>query len=62
MTKAGRVVRDAALSLARAVDRPRRLAEELRALILDLQSNCRVNKRKAKPNHCQLIQESAPAA
>jgi hypothetical protein len=62
MTKAGRVVRDAALSLARAVDRPARLREELRALIADLQRNCRVNKRKAKPNHCQIIQESPHAA
>jgi len=62
MTKAGRVVRDNALSLARAVDRPARLREALRDLIADLQANCRVNKRKAKPNHRQLIRGAPPAA
>jgi hypothetical protein len=61
MTKAGRVVRDYALSLARALDRPARLREELRALSADLQANCRVNTRKAKPNHCQLIREAPHA-
>jgi hypothetical protein len=62
LTKAGRVVREYALLLAHSLTRPARLRETLRALVADLQHNCRVNKRKTKPNHCQLIQECVHAA
>jgi hypothetical protein len=62
LTKAGRVVREYALLLAWAMDHPRRLQEVLRQLTADLQISCRVNPRKAKPNHCQLLQGPSRAA
>ncbi len=62
LTKAGRVVREYALLLAQSITRPRRLQEALRALVASLHVSCRVNTRKTKPNHCQLIQASAHAA
>ena len=62
MTKAGRVVREYALALARSMDHPRRLREVLHDLVADLQVSCRVNTRKTHPNHGQLIQESVHAA
>jgi len=62
MTKAGRVVREYALALARSMDHPRRLREVLHDLVADLQVSCRVNTRKTHPNHGQLIRESVHAA
>jgi hypothetical protein len=62
LTKAGRVVREHAVLLAHSIRRPARLRETLRALVADLQHNCRVNTRTTKPNHCQLIQECIHAA
>jgi DDE family transposase len=62
LTKAGRVVREYALDLARDVRWPRRLRETLRELVHRLQHRCRVNTRKSHPNHCQLIQISVHAA
>jgi hypothetical protein len=66
LTKAGRVVRDYALLLARSLIQPRRLRAALQDLIAELQHSTprtgRINRRKTKPNHYQLIQESAHAA
>jgi Transposase DDE domain len=61
-TKAGRVVREYALLLARALPHPRRLCQVLRDLMADIQISCRVNRRKRKPNHCQLIHIPAHAS
>jgi hypothetical protein len=66
LTKAGRVVREYAPLLACALRRPARLREALGDLVAELQHStprtCRINRRKTKPNHYQLIQESAHAA
>jgi DDE family transposase len=59
LVKAGRVVRDHACELARCLARPRRLCELLRALVSDLQVSCRMNTRKTKPNHAQLMHHAA---
>ena len=55
LVKAGRVVREYALTLARELRRPKRLREVLRELVESLTVSCRVNTRKTHPNHCQLI-------
>ena len=62
LVKVARVVQDHALALALALGSRRRLGDVLRALIDSCQTGCRVNTRKTKPNHCQLIQVPARAA
>jgi hypothetical protein len=66
LTKAGRVVREYAPLLARCLGRPSRLREALGDLVDELRHSmhrtCRINRRKTKPTHYQLIQESAHAA
>jgi hypothetical protein len=62
LTKAGRVVREYALALARDLRHPRRVRETLRELVQALQHGCRVNTRRTHPNHCRLIRESLHAA
>ena len=62
LVKVARVVQDHALALALALGSRRRLEDVLRALIQSCQTGCRVNTRKTKPNHCQLIHESPRAA
>jgi hypothetical protein len=61
MTKAARIVRENAVSLARGMRSRRHLATALRQVLTDMPGHCRVNTRKAKPNHCQLIQNPALA-
>lgn len=61
LTKAGRVIREYALDLARCLRCPRRLRETLHEIVQSLRYNSRVNTRKKHPNHCQLIQGSVHA-
>jgi hypothetical protein len=58
----GRLVRDYSTELARALISHRRLCTVLRAIRQNCEAGCRVNRRKAKPNHCQLIQDPPRAA
>lgn len=62
LVKVARVVHDHAILLADALTSHRRLGTVLRLIIATCQTGCRVNTRKAKPNHGQLIQEPVPAA
>ncbi len=62
LVKVGRLVQDYATSLALALPSHRRLCTVLRLLCQACQTSCRVNTRKSKPNHCQLIQKSVRAA
>jgi hypothetical protein len=58
----GRLVRDYVTELARAITAHRRLCAVLRAVRGNCAAGCTVNRRKTKPNHCQLIQETPRAA
>jgi Transposase DDE domain len=58
----GRLVRDYVTELARALPAPRRLRAVLRAIRENCAVGCRVNRRKTKPNHCQLLHEAPRAA
>jgi hypothetical protein len=62
LVKVTRVVQDHAIALAYALPTLRRLTALLRQLIAACQTSCRVNTRKTKPTHAQLIQEPARAA
>lgn len=62
LVKVGRLVQDYATALALALPSHRRLCTVLRLLSQACQTSCRVNTRKTKPNHCQLIQEFPRAA
>jgi hypothetical protein len=58
----GRLVRDYSTELARALSCRRRLGAVLRAVRENCAAGCTINRRKTKPNHCQLIQEAPRAA
>lgn len=58
----GRLVRDYVTELTRAIPVHRRLCAVLRAIRQNCAAGCRVNPRKTKPNHCQLLQAAPRAA
>ncbi len=62
LVKVARVVQDHSTALALALPSHRQLCRVLRILRESCQTGCRVNTRKTRPNHCQLIQESPRAA
>lgn len=56
LVKVARVVQDHAVTVAASLPSHRRLCAALRLLLASCRAGCRVNTRKTKPNHCQLIQ------